>query len=309
MRPIEERFDPGRPDRPLTIRPKFIIVSEGFRTEQRYFEALRDNREIAGISGLIEIVMLQREDMDNGVSNPLALLDLLDEYMKCVRNGRYSLTLVLEFTANSLCNRFGLTRRDERLEEYRDRVRSESEGLIEEGGFIGYLDDVLNVCKDVSTSMFGDCPAFDPPKLIEFRPDTDRICVIVDRDSDDREQDVMDKFLRRCKRSGYKPYISNPCFELFLIMHFEEFYSIDRETLLLNPLIDGKRFTEIELDRIVRDINPTNRYDKTQYDPGMFLHRVGEAIECSMGLCHDPNRLKRELGTNLGELMLDMRRR
>ena len=37
------------------------------------------------------------------------------------------------------------------------------------------------------------------------------------------------------------------------------------------------------------------------------MHRTGEAVERSMGLCHDPVRLKWELGTNLGELLMGMR--
>ena len=42
-------------------------------------------------------------------------------------------------------------------------------------------------------------------------------------------------------------------------------------------------------------------------DPGMFMHPTGEAVDCGMGLCHDPVRLKGELGTNLGELLMGMR--
>ena len=38
-----------------------------------------------------------------------------------------------------------------------------------------------------------------------------------------------------------------------------------------------------------------------------FIHRVGEAVERIMGLYHDPIRLKSELGTNLGELVMGMR--
>lgn len=60
-------------------------------------------------------------------------------------------------------------------------------------------------------------------------------------------------------------------------------------------------------NRMVRDVRAENSYGKTDYDPLMFMHRVGEAVERSMGLCHDPIRLKSELGTNLGELMMDMR--
>ena len=90
-------------------------------------------------------------------------------------------------------------------------------------------------------------------------------------------------------------------------MHFDAFDREDRRMLLRNPMVDGRRFTEAELDRIVGDIRPENSYRKTDYDPGMFMHRTGEAVERSMGLCHDPVRLKGELGTNLGELLMVMR--
>lgn len=52
---------------------------------------------------------------------------------------------------------------------------------------------------------------------------------------------------------------------------------------------------------------PESRVGNPDSYQGMFMHRTGEAVECSMGLCHDPVRLKGELGTNLGELLMGMR--
>lgn len=52
---------------------------------------------------------------------------------------------------------------------------------------------------------------------------------------------------------------------------------------------------------------PESRVGNPGSDPGMFIHRTGEAVERSMGLCHDPVRLKGELATNLGELLIGMR--
>ena len=66
--------------------------------------------------------------------------------------------------------------------------------------------------------------------------------------------------------------------------------------------------TECELDRIVRDINPENKFDKVDYDPLIFMHRTHHAIETSFILCHDVLRLKSEVGTNLGSLLKDMQK-
>lgn len=87
MRPVGKRFEPGRGTGSLSVVPKYILVTEGFSTEQVYFKALRDSRSVAGISGLIDIVLLQREPLDSGLSHPMVLLDLLDEYMDCVGPG------------------------------------------------------------------------------------------------------------------------------------------------------------------------------------------------------------------------------
>lgn len=57
--------------------------------------------------------------------------------------------------------------------------------------------------------------------------------------------------------------------------------------LLENPLNNGKRYTETELDRIVKTINPSNSYDKVDYDPMMFIHRIPDAIRTSKLKCKD----------------------
>ena len=66
MRPVGKRFESGRGRETRKVVPKFIIVTEGYRTEQIYFDALRENRAVAGISALVDIVLLQREPATPG---------------------------------------------------------------------------------------------------------------------------------------------------------------------------------------------------------------------------------------------------
>lgn len=279
---------------------KFIIISEGYRTEPRYFTALGNNRQIAGINSLIDIIILQREPSDAGCSCPKTILDLLDEYMSSVRCGHYSLNLVI----NSITNSSSLSSED--AERYHNSVTSLVGHYCDSEGFIKDENRTMDACTMLFKEMFGRDPVLDIPKLIDYRDDVDHVCVIVDRDKDSRSSSDLDEFIRRCLRSGYEPYISNPCFELWLLMHFEEYYEIERKKLLQNPMIDGKRFTERELDRIVHDLNPNNRYEKIDYDPLMFMHRVHDAVETSMTSCHDLLGLKTDLGTNLGSLLEKM---
>ena len=302
MRPVSKRFEPSRMRGNLKVIPKYVVVTEGYRTEQIYFNALGENRAVAGISALVDIVLLQRELTDSGLSHPLVMLDLLEKYMSCVKTGRYSVDLILEVVCNEICVSKNISSTDTRVNTYCSTVRD-----TVNGGSADCVTDMIDACRGIAEKMFGFRPVVDLPELIDYRPETDHVCVVVDRDADNRDPQTMDEFIKGCRGRGYEPYISNPCFELWLMMHFDAFDREDRRMLLQNPMVDGRRFTEAELDRIVGDIRPENSYRKTDYDPGMFMHRTGEAVERSMGLCHDPVRLKGELGTNLGELLMGMR--
>ena len=78
MRPIGQRLNVERRSRTKEVARRYFVASEGYVTEVSYFTALGENREIAGISSLVEVVALQRDVCDSGISDPLRIVDLLD---------------------------------------------------------------------------------------------------------------------------------------------------------------------------------------------------------------------------------------
>ena len=180
MRPVGKRFEPCRVRSDLKVVPKYVIVTEGYRTEQIYFDALSENRTVAGISALVDIVLLQREPADSGLSHPLVLLELLEKYMECVRAGRYSVDLVLEVVCNEIWVSKGISGADARMEAYRSAAR-DAVGESADG-----VADIVDACRGIAERMFGFRPVVDLPELLDYRPDVDRVCVIVDRDADNR---------------------------------------------------------------------------------------------------------------------------
>lgn len=167
MRPVKQRFDPGRSGRERKVVSKYIIVTEGYRTEQKYFEAICKDRRISGISGLVEVVVLQRERIDSGLSHPLTLLNLLDEYMRCVRCRRYSYRLLLEVTTDSLAIASDITRNSEAVDEFRRTVESGTNGFVDEDGFVDNVPGFVRACSDTSKTMFGIPLNIVPPELID----------------------------------------------------------------------------------------------------------------------------------------------
>ena len=61
------------------------------------------------------------------------------------------------------------------------------------------------------------------------------------------------KVLKTCREKGFRFYVSNPCFEFWLLLHFDEVFDLDRDKLLENPQVTAKRrYTEHELRKLER---------------------------------------------------------
>jgi hypothetical protein len=75
---IRENFADIRKSEIKFYKPKFFIVSEGSRTEPRYFEKL--NQSV--ISENVTIINLLRDYVDLGKSNPTFIIKLLKEFVR-----------------------------------------------------------------------------------------------------------------------------------------------------------------------------------------------------------------------------------
>lgn len=63
------------------IKPKrrYYVITEGSRTERKYFEIIYNNREKSKINSLLDIVFLRKEEDLKGHSSPKNLLKLIDQ--------------------------------------------------------------------------------------------------------------------------------------------------------------------------------------------------------------------------------------
>ena len=117
----------------------------------------------------------------------------------------------------------------------------------------------------------------------------------------------MQEFIKRCKDLRYTPVISNPCFELWLMLHFTR--NLDEHKLLRNEMIGGQRYTVLELDRILQELGMGDHYHKNELDPMVFIYRADAAVENSKYFCHNIRFLVDQVGTNLGDVFEEMQRR
>ena len=102
MRPIGQRFNVERRSRTKEVARRYFVASEGYVTEVCYFTALGENREIAGISSLVEVVALQRDVCDSGISDPLRIVALLDCYVRSMKAGYHHIDLIRGMLLDSI---------------------------------------------------------------------------------------------------------------------------------------------------------------------------------------------------------------
>lgn len=100
---------------------------------------------------------------------------------------------------------------------------------------------------------------------ITFDREIDFMCLVVDRDPNSFKEWQFDEVLNTCNERGFKFLLSNPNFEFWLLLHFDEVLSLDKEKLLENEKINpgakiSVRFLPNELRKHL------GKYKKNRYD-------------------------------------------
>lgn len=148
-------------------------------------------------------------------------------------------------------------------------------------------------------------------KWKDFDPQIDQVCVIFDRDYR-RLEDTMDEIIELCERHNIKMVMSNPNFELWLLMHFPNIAQYDSKKLLENKkninhqlFIDAstkKKYLEILVSKSAVGYT---KGSKIKFE--RFLPLVDTAIEQAKLYCEDAKKLVYELGTSVGALVEEMK--
>ncbi|MGM9942228.1 MAG: RloB domain-containing protein [Bulleidia sp.] len=95
----------------------------------------------------------------------------------------------------------------------------------------------------------------------------DKICFIVDRDRDSfvlhEKNNQYTYVIDRCTENVFWLYMRNTCFEIWLLLHFNDLISLDSQKLFKNSRVSGsRRYIEQEIrNRMKND-------SKSSYDKG-----------------------------------------
>jgi hypothetical protein len=293
---------------------KYFLVYEGSDTEVLYFNAVNSMREEIGINPLIELVPIIRSYSEEGWSNPKKILDRIIENLEESKTNRISYETLLnrlmdyfyevKIITNSRVQARSIWKTISRFcEEDLQKTLSEDvediektcnlivEELQKEYELEHVISDISNIIKEGG---------------LTYAEGFDKICLIVDRDRDSfvskPENNQYKYVVDKCKEKEFKLYVTNPCFEFWLLLHFDKVFELDRDKLLENPKVTTKRrYAEQEL----RKIWPG--YTKSSYEVEELVKKIDNAIENEKKFCEDVIELENSVGSNLGKLIENMR--
>lgn len=297
-----------------TVR-RYFLIYEGSDTENIYFNTVSLLRDDIGINPLVELIPVIRSFSEQGWSNPKKILDRIIENIQESEEKTISyeslLNRIMDYlyetkvitTSRILAKSIWKTMQQvctERLQKsLNDRVEDVENicGIIVE--VLKEKYEVENIVEDISNII--------RDGGLTYGEHFDQICLIVDRDrksfvstsENNQYQYVLDK----CREMGFQFYLTNPCFEFWLLLHFDEVFTLDEKKLLENPKVTAKRrYTEHELRRIFKN------YDKSTYDAELLVKNIDKAIENEKRFCEDIEELENSVGSNIGKLIIRMRK-
>lgn len=291
----------------LTPKKKFFLVFEGEKTESIYFTAIEKYREELRINSVVQFVPIVRDFSERGYSNPKKIIECLERKLLESETGILSYETIFNciinyldeknlMSANNLSKNMVWTTLANILHEKGEKICSLVNNLNEECDFL-----YSELCKFNWGKVLTNLDSMIEKELLSYEADFDRMCIVVDRDKESFTSQQFTEVLEKCSEKKYSLYVSNPCFEFWLLLHYDGVTELDKNKLKDNDKVSrDRRYVESELCKKMKG------YKKTRYDDRIVLE-VDKAIKNMSEFCYDEKKLIDSVGTNLGCLIKELR--
>ena len=294
---------------------KYFLIFEGSETEVQYFNGINDSRISLGINPLIDIKPLLRSYNETGWSNPKKILNRLIEYVDESNTGKITIKSLVNKVVDFLLEDGIITRNSVYsaddiynllLKNILDHNNTTQDQIIDDLEKI--VTKVSNCLKEKAniTKAVEHLTDYISKQNIIYEEGFDKICLIVDRDKgsfvSSPYNDQYEYVKNKCLEKGYNLYLTNPCFEFWLLMHFDSVHELNIEKLTNNPRMGArKRFTEVELKKVLPG------YKKNDVRFKLLKSRIDIAIKNEKYFCEDIGGLKDHIGSNIGLLFEELK--
>ena len=193
-------YDRETPNEQITPRKIYFISVEGVATEVEYLQGLSDYRTELGINALVNIEVLRRKTKD-GYSAPEQVIELLEEYLSLREAGNDIFPDIPDEIKNNFSPDF-IQLYIETPGSISPKERNRFELALRKTGY------------DLAYRKY----------LSKYTSNFDEFCILIDRDAGSHSSEDMNFILQYCKEKKYRCFITNPCFEFWLLLHFSDVY-------------------------------------------------------------------------------------
>lgn len=129
---------------------------------------------------------------------------------------------------------------------------------------------------------------------VEHGIEPNELWMVIDRDKQNVSEEQLDNIIEKCEKEGYNLALSNPTFELWLLLHLKNINEYSYDILLENNKVNkNRRFIDKELSIILGGYNKKNLKFKN------FEAGIQDAIKRAKAIEINNNELKHKLGTSV----------
>lgn len=273
-----------REEESAKIKPlKIIFLSvEGNATEKEYFQGISKNRKSLNINTRIDVEVLRRSSKDNR-SAPIQVIELLEEYLRLREIGEEGM---IKDIPPEFINKYGQNFIYKYLNDPNSIPAKRRNGFETALMLIGY---------DINYRKF----------LNQYNNELDEFAILIDRDKQAHSKDNMINCIKYCEKKKWDCYITNPCFEFWLLLH----------------LSDIKEEYKDRIPQIISNVKLTNNHTYVSNELSMkahhnksginfnvnYLHKVDDAIKRAQDFESDETGLIDNIGSNIWKLIKKMK--
>jgi chromosome segregation and condensation protein ScpB len=128
----------------------------------------------------------------------------------------------------------------------------------------------------------------------EYGVEANELWMIIDRDKQNVSKKQLEQIIENCENKGFNLALSNPTFELWLLLHVTDLVKYDKNQLLENKKVTKKRRF---IDKELSDLN--NGYNKSKIKFEDFSDGIQDAIRRAKELEINNYKLIENLGTSV----------
>ncbi len=296
------------------INIKYILLTEGTETEPQYFGAVEEKKGLLGIPPIIKIIPLERSHGEECWSNPKKILDRLLLNIEETASGKITYNTLLNGIIDCLYYSEYLNKHQEKIPELKDFLNQIYQNILKINP-----DDFVED-KEATVTKVTEFLAKEKPRICEliiknigdalneqsipYAPDIDKVCLIVDRDPMSFTSSQFDYVKNTCATNNVQFYISNPGFELWLLMHSSNFATMKDDLAAKFSTMTPPEFLD-HIESLLKQ--EFDGYNKSKLKTQSFMQAIDTAIANEKAFTENVDALKNDMGSNIGLLIQEMR--